>query len=165
MLGIIVIVLFVLLVLSVTVQLIEKKGRDKRLKPSGVKVERKINWFSESIDADRFMNAYRGELEENDEYLLPAKELKEYHEGEKVYKYLPLKLPMKMEEGEVYSYIDEDEWIKIGKLKKNADLDGELTLYLYPNTYKYVTEDSVEKESGDNYFGVEVKKVTHDPKI
>ena len=52
----------------------------------------------------------------------------------------------------------EDKWYKVGRLKKTADLDGELTLYLYPNEYKYVTEDSVEKDKGSHYFGIEVKK-------
>lgn len=41
---------------------------------------------------------------------------------------------------------------------KTADLDGRLTLYLYPNEYKYVTEDSVEKDKGCHYFGIEVEK-------
>ena len=62
-----------------------------------------------------------------------------------------------MEGKEVYTDLD-GEWIRIGRLKKTADIDGKLTCYFYVKEYKYVTEDSVEKEKGDDFFGIEVIK-------
>ena len=64
-----------------------------------------------------------------------------------------------MEKLDVYSYIEEGEWLKIGRVKKTANIEGRLKLYIFPNIYKYVTEDSVEKESDDSYFGLEVTQV------
>ena len=167
MLSLIIFIIFACLFAFSLITNISEKRRLKKVEEwrrSLPKYETKINWFAESEYADKFLKAYRNELEENEDYNLSAKELKEYYDEEKVYKYEPLKLPMKIEDLDVYSYIDEDDWIRIGRLKKNADLDGELTLYLYPNTYKYVTEDNIEKETEDSYFGVEVKRVTHDLK-
>lgn len=115
------------------------------------------HWVIDTQNADKFLKAYKQDLEENDDYYLSAKELREDYEGEKVYKYEPLELPLKLEGKDVYSYIDEGEWIKVGRLKKNADIDGKLTLRLFPNTYKYVG-DTIEKETEDSYFGIEVKR-------
>lgn len=117
-----------------------------------------INWVVDSIDADLYMKAYRDCLDEDDTYNLPAKELKEYYEGERIYKYYPVELPLKMDGHDVYSYRKEDQWEKIGRVKRNADLNGKLVLNLYPNIYKRVREDGIEKDSGDSYFGVEMTR-------
>ncbi len=113
-------------------------------------------WVVDCDCADKYLKYYKDELEENDEYNLSAKELKEDYMDEKVYKYEPLELPLRMEGLDVYS--QRDEWEKIGRLKKTSDLEGELTLKLYPNTYKYVSEDGIERETDESYFGVTVRK-------
>lgn len=121
-----------------------------------------IYYLVDTENAERVRKYYRQDLEENDEYFQSAKELKEYYDHEKVWKYEPFEIPFKLEGRDVYTNI-EDEWFKIGRLKKTADIEGKLTCYYYVNEYKYVTEDSVEKEKDEDYFGIEVKKqVTHD---
>ena len=137
-----------------------KPSKKKAVEPKqDYRIERSINWVVDSDNVEKFVRYYRDELQENEDYFLPNKDiLEDFMEGEKIYKYEPLELPLKMEGKDVYSYIDEDQWIKIGRLKKNADLDGKLTLYLYVNTYKRVNDDSVGKDSGDSYFGVECMK-------
>ena len=123
------------------------------------RIERAMNWVVDTENAEKFVRAYRDELQENSDYYLSKKELLEdSYEGEKIYKYEPLGLPLKMEGLDVYSYIDEDEWIKVGRLKKNADIDGDLHLFLYVNDYKRIGYDNVEKETGNPYFGVEVSR-------
>lgn len=146
----------VLFVVSVSIQLKERK-RFKEIENAPRTIHRN-NWLLDSIDATKYMQAYRDKLIENDDYALPAKQLKEDFAGEKVYKYQPVELPLKMEDLDVYSYIEKDEWEKLGRLRKDANLNGTLKLYLYPNTYKYVTEDGIEKDQEDDYFGVEVTR-------
>ena len=130
------------------------------------KTETFYNWVVDTENANKFVKAYREDLVENDDYYLSKKELLENsYEGTKVYKYEPLDLPLKLEGKDVYSYIDEDEWIKVGRLKKNAVIDGKLTLRLFVNQYKRVGYDSMEKDSGDAYFGVECIKTIENEKI
>ena len=108
---------------------------------------------------NKFMNYYRDELYENDEYNYTAKELKEDYMDEKVYKYAPLDLPFKTEGDTVYSKLNE-EWVRIGKIKSRdvEKLDkGEVTLALYPKIYKYVTEEGIERVNDDPYFALTVK--------
>ena len=116
-----------------------------------------VVYLIDTENEKRVRKYYNEELVENDEYYQSAKELKEYYDHERVWKYEPVEIPFKMEGQEVYTELD-GEWIRIGKVKKNADLDGKLTCYLYVKEYKYVTEDTVEKEKGDDYFGIEVEK-------
>lgn len=116
-----------------------------------------IYYLVDTENAERVRKYYNQDLEEDDEYFQSAKELKESYDHEKVWKYEPVEIPFKLEGRDVYTEI-EDEWFKIGRLKKTADIDGKLTCYFYVNEYKYVTEDSVEKEKGDDYFGIEVIK-------
>lgn len=116
-----------------------------------------IYYLVDTENAERVRKYYRQDLEENDEYFQSAKELKEYYDHEKVWKYEPFEIPFKLEGRDVYTNI-EDEWFKIGRLKKTADIEGKLTCYYYVNEYKYVTEDSVEKEKDEDYFGIEVTK-------
>lgn len=114
-------------------------------------------WLVDTQHADEFFKAYEEDLVENDDYDLSAKELKEDYEGDKVYRFEPLELPVRMENRDVYSCID-DKWMKIGRVKKTADLNGKITLYLYPNIYKKVWKDEIEKVSDDSYFGIDVTK-------
>lgn len=122
------------------------------------RTETNTYWVVDCDCAEKYLRFYRDELEENDDYNLSAKELKEDFCDEKVYKFEPLELPLKMEGLDVYSYRDKEEWEKIGRLKKTSDINGELELYLYPNIFKYVTEEGVSKETDDSYFGVTVTK-------
>ena len=151
---IIFIILVVLFCISLTVQLLTRTKEPPKPK---TKTETVINWVVDTENVNRFIKYYRDELEDNDEYHLSAKELKEEYDHEKVYKYEPLELPLKLNDKEVYSQI-EDEWLKVGRLKKTADLNGDLKLYLYVNEYKYVIEDEVTKEKEDSYFGVETTR-------
>lgn len=114
-------------------------------------------WLVDTQHADEFFKAYEEDLVENDDYDLSAKELKEDYEGDKVYRFEPLELPVRMENRDVYSCI-EDKWMKIGRVKKTADINGKITLYLYPNIYKKVWKDEIEKVSDDSYFGIDVTK-------
>ncbi len=122
------------------------------------RTETNTYWVVDCDCAEKYLRFYRDELEENDDYNLSAKELKEDFCDEKVYKFDPLELPLKMEGLDVYSYREENEWEKIGRLKKTSDINGELELYLYPNIFKYVTEEGISKETDDSYFGVTVTK-------
>lgn len=122
------------------------------------RTETNTYWVVDCDCAEKYLRFYRDELEENDDYNLSAKELKEDFCDEKVYKFEPLELPLKMEGLDVYSYRENEEWEKIGRLKKTSDINGELELYLYPNTYKYVTEEGIDRETADSYFGVTVTK-------
>lgn len=131
-----------------------------KVAPSAPKYRTETNtyWVVDCDCAEKYIKYYRDELEENDDYNLSAKELKEDFCDEKVYKFEPLELPLKMEGLDVYSYRENEEWEKIGRLKKTSDINGELELYLYPNIFKYVTEEGISKETDDSYFGVTVTK-------
>lgn len=117
-------------------------------------------WLQDTEDVgNKFFQAYKDDLEENDDYHMTKKEiLEEYYDGDKIYKYEPFLLPFKVEDGKVYSYIKEDEWIYVGSLKKRDIAKYERSkrteLYLMPNYFKKVYDDSVETDSGDSYFGL-----------
>ena len=121
------------------------------------RTETVINYLADTENADRFYKYYQTDLEENDEYNRTARELKEDYDYEKVWRYEPFELPYRLEGSDVYSQLG-DEWLKVGRLKKNADLNGKTKLYFYVNEYKYVTEDGIEREKGDHYFGIETKR-------
>ena len=108
-------------------------------------------------NADRFFRFYKEDFDENDEYDLSAKELKEDYEGEKVYRYDPYQLDYKIEEGQIFAKLD-DEWVHVARLKKTQSIPEDALLFLFPNVYKYVTEEEVSKETGDPFFGFEYKK-------
>lgn len=139
-----------------------KKAMDKRkdeIRPERTEYTDQF-WLYDSNCADWFLSYYRDELDENEDYDLPAKQLHEDFDDEKVYRYDPFELPCRIEDGKVYSQI-EDEWVFVGNLKKqDADqLENALgtTLYLYPNIYKYVSEEGISRQTEDPYFGVEVR--------
>jgi len=116
------------------------------------------NYLADIENEDRFVSYYKDELEENDEYNRPARELKEDYDHEKVYKYEPYEIEFMLDGHQVYGMLG-DEWVRIGRLKKNARTDGELKCYLYVNEFKYVTEDEVIKDKGYPYFGIESKRI------
>ena len=111
---------------------------------------------------NKFYRAYREDLEDNDEYSQTKKEILDgyYYPGDKIYKFEPLSLPFRIEDNMVYSYIKENEWVKVGRIKK-TDIKKlakaiKTELFLMPNYYKKVYSDDVETDHGDSYFGLEV---------
>ena len=137
----------IITLIVVTINKVKATITKKKAVKTAPKIKSIYHWVIDTENADKFEKAYKHDFIENDDYHLSAKELKEDYCNEKVYQYEPMILPLKLDGLDVYSYIDKDEWIKVGRLKKNADIDGKLILRLFPNTYKYVTENSVEKEN------------------
>lgn len=131
----------------------KKKEEPKPL----VRTITEINYLADTENADKIYKLIKDDLNENDEYTESAKYLKENYDHEKVYKYEPYELPFEIKGKQVFAEVN-GEWYKVGRLKRNADLDGLQVLFLYVNEYKYVTEDSIEREKGDHYFGIEVTK-------
>lgn len=156
---IIAIVLTVLAIVSITVQKKEKKEMERR-KPTH-RTEYETLYLFDSDMEEKFFDFYKNELDENADYDLTAKELKEDYMDEKVWRYYPYQLPFRTEGDVVYSQLNE-EWVRIGKIKsKDVDKleEGEVSLHLYPKIYKYVTEDGIQRESGRPYFALTVKKL------
>ena len=121
----------------------------------------KLIYLYDGEEAERFFKAYRHDMDEDDDYFLSNKELKEdFYDN--VYRYFPYQLPFKIEnERDVYSWISEDEWIFIGKVSRQ-DLqylnDSKYQqLFLYANIYKYVTDENVEKIEDDPFFALKVR--------
>ena len=112
----------------------------------------------DQVNADKFFNFYKQDLDENDEYDWSNKELLEESYEDKVYRYAPFKLDYKIEDGNVYAEMD-GEYILTGRLKK-TDLDriDGGNYFLYPNIYKKINDESVVKGQGDHYFGFYIKK-------
>lgn len=110
----------------------------------------------------KFFKECRENFEENIDYDLSAKELKEDYLGERVYRYEPYEdLPVKIEGDQVYSTYDDENWIKIGRIKKTdlKKLEGaQVDLVFYPMVWKYPTKDEILKESGDPYFSLNLKR-------
>ena len=131
----------------------KKKEEPKPL----VRTITEINYLADTENADKIYKLIKDDLEENPEYSNSAKELREYYDHEKVWKYYPYELAFKIEGKEVFAEVN-DTWYRVGRLKRNADLNGNHVLCFYANEYKYVTEDSIEREKGDHYFGIEVTK-------
>jgi len=131
----------------------KKKEESKPL----VRTITEVNYLVDTENADKIYKLIKDDLEENPEYSNSAKELREYYDHEKVWKYYPYELAFKIEGKEVFAEVN-DTWYRVGRLKRNADLNGNHVLCFYANEYKYVTEDSIEKEKGDHYFGIEVTK-------
>lgn len=114
----------------------------------------KYVYLNDQENADRFFRCYKDELNENDEYNEKNKTLTEWYYYQKVFKYDPFELPYKIEDGIVYSQI-EDSWLKVGTIKRRIP-EGS-PLYLFPNIYKYVKDGDVEAITDDHYFGFEIE--------
>lgn len=139
---------------------LKKSETNRNTTPITHRYEYETLYLFDSGAENKFFNFYKDELEENDEYNLTAKELKEDYMDEKVWKYAPYDLPFRTEGDEVYSVLN-DEWVRIGKIK-SRDVskleEGEVTLALYPKIYKYVTEEGIQRESDTPYFALTVKR-------
>ena len=132
------------------------KKKNEEPKPL-VRTITEINYLADTENTDIIYKLIKDDLEENPEYSNSTKELREYYDHEKVWKYYPYELAFKIEGKEVFAEVN-NTWYRVGRLKRNADLNGNHVLCFYANEYKYVTEDSIEKEKGDHYFGIEVTK-------
>ena len=134
----------------------------KTKEPARPKTYQDYLWLNDSEEqANRFFKAFKDELQDNDDYHMTKKEiLEDYDVGDKIYKYEPFSLPYKVEDGKVYSYIEDEEWICVGSLKKRdmAKLEQSIKteLCLMPNYYKKVYSDEIETDQGDSYFGLSV---------
>ena len=130
--------------------------------PARPKTIQEYLWLMDTEDiGNKFVKAYKEDLEENDDYHMTKKEiLDEYFDGDKIYKYEPFSLPFKVEDGKVYSYIEDEKWMYVGSIKKREiakyEQSKKTELYLMPNYFKKVNDETVEADSGDSYFGLEV---------
>lgn len=117
-------------------------------------------YLADIENGEKFERAYKEDFDENDDWHCTKKELIEDFWEERVYRYEPYELPLKIEGDQVYSWIKEDEWIRVGRIKRTdkSKLDGEVKLFLYLNIYKYARGEEVIKQSGSPYFGLTVKK-------
>lgn len=101
-----------------------------------------------------FVKYYKRDFNKDETYQLSAKELKEDHEGERIYKYYPFKLDYKIEGNDVLAEL-KDEYVKIGTLtdEQIEYLNGcSKKLNLYQNEYKEV-DDTIEHVEDDPFFG------------
>jgi len=134
----------------------------KAEEPARPKKIQEYLWLMDTEDiGNKFVRAYKEDLEENDDYHMTKKEiLDEYFDGDKIYKYEPFSLPFKVEERKVFSQLEDGEWTFVGNIKKRDMEKYEKSiraeLYLMPNYFKKVNDETVEADSGDSYFGLEV---------
>lgn len=137
---------------------IESKRYDAEHKP----VKRKTYdyfYLTDIENAEKFFNYYKDEFEENDDYNETKKYLLEnYYEGDRVYKYLPFELECSIDGDIVYSELD-DKLYKVGRIKRQdvPKITQNAILVLYPNVFKAIREDEIEKASQDAYFGLKVE--------
>ena len=106
-----------------------------------------------------FVNCYKKDFNKTDWYTMSAKELKEYHEGEKVYKYYPLNVNYKIEGNDVLAEL-KGEYVKIGTLtdEQIEYINSHNSwLRLYQNEYKEVW-DTIEHVEDDPFFGFFTKE-------
>lgn len=117
--------------------------------------------LTDEDQAEDFFKHYKKDMNTMSDYSLTVKELKEYYDGEYVYKYFPYSLPFKIEGNEVYSYIKENDWILIGKIREGEmqylEKSKYQMLFLYPNIYKIVSEDGIDKVEDDPYFNLKLR--------
>lgn len=140
----------------------QKKKEEQRTETRRPTQYTEYLWLSDTEDiGNKFFKAYKEDLEENDDYHMTKKEILDtYFDGDKIYKYEPFSLPFKVENNKVYSFIEKNDWICVGTIKKRDMAKYEQSkyteLHLMPNFFKKVNDESVEADQGDSYFGLEV---------
>lgn len=171
-------ILFILAIVFPIASLIKAFGKDakkiagkskpnetepKAEEPARPRTIQEYLWLMDTEDiGNKFVRAYKEDLEETDDYHMTKKEiLDEYYYGDKIYKYEPFSLPFKVEDRKVFSQLEDGEWTFVGNIKKRDIEKYEKSirteLYLMPNYFKKVIdEETVEADSGDSYFGLEV---------
>lgn len=102
---------------------------------------------------DEFIKKYDEQFIENDDYRFKQARMKDEHYGEKVYRYSPAYLPVKVEGHDVYSMLGD--WVKVGEIEE--DINGKPSLLLYINEYKDVKNIGFEKVKGDPFYVLKVK--------
>lgn len=142
----------VLAAISIYVQYREKKERE-RTKPKPTKTTMVSVLNPQHIE--EFIQKYDAQFTENEEYRYKEPRLKDEFYGEKVYRYRPAYLPLRIEGNDVYSKLDD--WVKVGELSE--EIDGDPTLLLYINEYKDVKNLEIKKVKGDPYYVLKVVKM------
>lgn len=102
---------------------------------------------------DEFIKKYDEQFIENDDYRFKQARMKEEHYGEKVYRYSPAYLPVKVEGHDVYSTLGD--WVKVGEVEQ--EIEGDPTLLLFINEYKDVRNIGFEKVKGDPFYLLKVR--------
>lgn len=148
---IVAIVLGCLFAISVLVQKREKDIMKRRNDVPRYKIIEIPVVNSEHIE--EFVKKYDDQFIENDDYRFRQARMKEEHYGEKVYRYSPAYLPVKVEGHDVYSKLDD--WVKVGEI--GQEINGEPTLMLYINEYKEVRNLGIDKVKGDPFYLLKVK--------
>lgn len=103
---------------------------------------------------EELMEKYDDQFVENEEYRYKEPRLKEEFYGERVYRYMPAYLPVKIEGKDVYSKLGD--WIKIGEI--NEEIDGEPSLLIRINEYKDVKNLEIKKVKEDPSYVLKVTK-------
>ena len=151
------ILLAIVLIASIVV-IKDRKDLKKRTSLPKKRYDYKTIYLKDTENENKFYKTLKGDLDENPEYDLSTSELRQGYIGEKVFRYYPYNLDMKIEGNEVYGCLN-GEWLRVGTLKRGTKkLAQEGTLALYPMIYKMVFDDEIRKVSGDPYFAIEVKK-------
>lgn len=101
----------------------------------------------------RFYKNHKDELEENPDYHEAKKELLESYYNEKVFEYEMTKFPCHVEGRAVWC----EDGDMIGTIREDLPENAIPSLYLCGGKYKYVTEDSVDTDSDDHWFYLQVK--------
>lgn len=102
---------------------------------------------------DEFIKKYDEQFIENDDYRFKQARMKDEHYGEKVYRYSPAYLPVKVEGHDVYSMLGD--WVKVGEIEE--EINGKPSLLLFINEYKDVRNIGFEKVKGDPFYVLKVK--------
>lgn len=105
-------------------------------------------FVQEQRNTQQFYEAYKSRLETDPDY-------KSQIEGVRHFKYHPIELPCRIEERNVYSYINKGEWIKIGTLdphKIDVIDKQKRRLKLYPNIYRLIRDGETEEKEDHKYF-------------
>lgn len=128
----------------------------KKKKPE---YEYRMIYLENQEHIEDFYKHYKKDMTVTNLYQLPASELKEDWYGEKIYKYYPLKISYEIRGNDVYSYIKEGKWMKIGTIDDESIelIQKYFTKFqIYSGDYKEVY-DTIEKEEDDPFFAFLVK--------
>ena len=107
-----------------------------------------------------FVKYYKRDFNTDETYQLSAKELKEDHEGERIYKYYPFKVNYRIEGNNVLAEL-KGEYVKIGTVtdEQIEYINSHFSrLNIYMDEYKEV-DDTIEHYEGDPFFGFFTKEI------
>lgn len=136
--------LMILTVISFMIQKKEKKDLEKRNIPRFKVIEVPV---TNTQHLDELIHKYDDQFMENADYRFRQARLKEEHYGEKVYRFSPAYLPVKIEGHDVYSKLDD--WVKVGEIDTEIE-NAQLLLYI--NEYKDVKNLEIKKVKGDPFL-------------